>query len=134
MQTAMAMEMMLSLIEVCSVEPGMATIGEIVTISTQRSTQPRMKSVTRTMIWMRTAMELPMVQMLLERYSGSAIDNDQFGDPNDSICIVDEIGYVANDLDCGLSNGSQYPGADEICYNSMDDDCDGIPDSQRSVR
>jgi hypothetical protein len=35
-------------------------------------------------------------------------------------------GFVANNTDCNNLNASVYPGAAEVCTNSIDDDCDGL--------
>ncbi|MDI9258544.1 T9SS type A sorting domain-containing protein, partial [Flavobacterium sedimenticola] len=36
------------------------------------------------------------------------------------------VGYVSNSLDCDDTRNFVYPGAPEICFNNIDDDCDGI--------
>ena len=52
------------------------------------------------------------------------VDNDTFGNPDDSTLACSEpIGYVADMTDCDDGNQSIYPGADELC-NGESDDCD----------
>jgi hypothetical protein len=53
-------------------------------------------------------------------------DNDGFGDDNDTLLAVEQpIGYVAVGGDCDDTNNTVYPGATEICYDGIDQDCDG---------
>ncbi|HRE79357.1 MAG TPA: lamin tail domain-containing protein, partial [Flavobacterium sp.] len=53
-------------------------------------------------------------------------DNDGFGDDDDTILAVEQpVGYVAVGGDCNDNNNTVYPGAAEICYDGLDNDCDG---------
>jgi len=50
-----------------------------------------------------------------------------FGNPGVSMDYCEPLeGYVDNDLDCDDSNSSIYPGAEEIPYDGIDQDCDGF--------
>ncbi len=56
-------------------------------------------------------------------------DGDGFGDPASSLEACDEpAGYVNNDFDCDDNNPDVNPGAEEICFNGIDDNCDGEVD------
>jgi len=57
-------------------------------------------------------------------------DGDGFGDITMSIstCTGLPIGYATNSTDCDDTHASVHPGATEIGYNLIDDDCDGSID------
>jgi hypothetical protein len=53
-------------------------------------------------------------------------DGDTFGDPRVSIRVCElPAGYVTNPDDCDDSDASIYPGATEIPYDGIDQDCSG---------
>ena len=54
-------------------------------------------------------------------------DNDGFGNPYQSVtsCFLPN-GFVTNGDDCDDLNGTVYPGAEEICGDGLDNDCDGF--------
>ncbi|MCS6991062.1 MAG: MopE-related protein [Chitinophagales bacterium] len=55
------------------------------------------------------------------------VDNDSYG--NNNVFIYAELkpsGYVAVGGDCNDQNAAVYPGANETCSNTIDDDCDGM--------
>lgn len=56
-------------------------------------------------------------------------DNDGFGDANNSLsaCSMPE-GYVINNTDCDDENDTVYPGAPEIPYNLIDENCNNVVD------
>jgi hypothetical protein len=59
-------------------------------------------------------------------------DGDGYGNPDNSIEVCDPdppSGYVTNNLDCGAdSSANVHPGADEVCYDLVDNDCNGFAD------
>ena len=117
-----------SLIEVCTVEPGMATTGgdcddinptinpNAIEICDEDDTDENCDGIA----------EGADAVGAVTWYSDQ--DSDGYGDPQGVLWQCDEpVGYVTNDLDCGPVTASQYPGADEYC-NGIDDDCDGVSD------
>jgi hypothetical protein len=54
-------------------------------------------------------------------------DGDGFGDPEQSLSYSDTIpfGFVLNANDCDDSNATVYPNAPEICYDGIDNNCNG---------
>ncbi|MCB9745509.1 MAG: putative metal-binding motif-containing protein [Alphaproteobacteria bacterium] len=53
-------------------------------------------------------------------------DSDGFGDAASSLAACDQpSGYLSDDTDCDDSDSGSYPGATEIAYDGIDQDCDG---------
>ncbi|WP_284652025.1 BNR-repeat neuraminidase N-terminal domain-containing protein [Flavobacterium terrisoli] len=54
-------------------------------------------------------------------------DNDGYGNPAITLisCNASEPGYVLNNTDCNDNSATVHPGAPEICFNGIDDDCNG---------
>ncbi len=56
-------------------------------------------------------------------------DLDGYGNPNQTVLdCTQPQGHVSNNLDCDDNNSAVNPAAQEIC-NGIDDDCDGLIDS-----
>jgi Putative metal-binding motif/Secretion system C-terminal sorting domain len=56
-------------------------------------------------------------------------DGDGFGNPLVSIsATVAPLGYVLNNTDCDDTKPTVYPGAAEICYDGLDNNCNGVID------
>ncbi|MFY7708845.1 MAG: MopE-related protein [Flavobacteriales bacterium] len=54
-------------------------------------------------------------------------DGDGFGAGAGTLfCTNPGAGYAALNTDCNDANAAIYPGATEVCTNSIDDDCDGL--------
>jgi hypothetical protein len=57
------------------------------------------------------------------------MDGDGYGDARYIIQACAQLqGYVSNHLDCDDTNAAVYPGAQEVCDNGIDDDCNGLVD------
>jgi hypothetical protein len=56
------------------------------------------------------------------------VDGDGFGDPASAVdsCFPDPS-WIRDGSDCGPTDASVFPGAEEAC-NGLDDDCDGVAD------
>jgi len=63
------------------------------------------------------------------------VDGDGYGNPSATIlgCNGAPNGYVAQSGDCNDTSATAYPGANEICGNGIDDDCDSQIDEGASV-
>lgn len=61
-------------------------------------------------------------------------DGDTYGDPASTVTSTyPPAGYVSNDTDCDDSNASINPGADEVCGDGIDNNCNGEEDEGCSV-
>ena len=57
------------------------------------------------------------------------MDGDGYGDARYIIqACAQPQGYVSNHLDCDDTKTAVYPGAQEVCDNGIDDDCNGLVD------
>ena len=54
-------------------------------------------------------------------------DNDGYGDPEGEPRCDEAPGYVNDDQDCDDADTSVHPGAEELCSDGVDNDCDGGP-------
>lgn len=59
-------------------------------------------------------------------------DQDGFGNPAISSCVM-EPGYVLDHTDCNDSNAQIHPNATEIYGNGIDDNCNGITDTDTTT-
>lgn len=58
------------------------------------------------------------------------VDADGYGNPMVSMQRCDALpGYVLNDFDCDDSQSSVFPGAIDVCYDALDNDCNGVIDN-----
>ncbi len=57
-------------------------------------------------------------------------DNDGYGNGSETTlqCTGAPVGYVSNFADCDDNDPNVYPGAVEICYDGIDNNCDGNVD------
>lgn len=54
-------------------------------------------------------------------------DGDGYGNASISITQCDQpIGYVTNNLDCNDAASTIHPNTSEICWNTIDDNCNGL--------
>lgn len=56
------------------------------------------------------------------------VDQDGYGNPNTSSCYF-VAGYVLDNTDCNDSNATIHPNAIEIYGNGIDEDCNGVTDT-----
>jgi hypothetical protein len=58
-------------------------------------------------------------------------DNDGYGNAavTTTSCATTLTGYVTNATDCNDTNASIHPGAVDVCYDGIDNDCDGVIDN-----
>jgi hypothetical protein len=55
------------------------------------------------------------------------LDGDGYGNAKKTEVSCDEpAGYVADAMDCDDGDAAVHPGADELCANDVDDDCDEV--------
>ncbi len=54
-------------------------------------------------------------------------DADGYGDPLDSLAACRAEGHVTDATDCDDTAPDVFPGADEVCGDGRDGDCDGTP-------
>ncbi len=53
-------------------------------------------------------------------------DGDGFGDPDRCLSVCSQpTGYVEDEQDCDDGDAGIFPGAEEVCGDAVDDDCDG---------
>jgi hypothetical protein len=61
-------------------------------------------------------------------------DGDGYGDANEMITSCEMIeGYSTNNTDCDDNNAAVNPEAEEILYNGIDDNCDGMIDEGNQI-
>ncbi|MBN8643543.1 MAG: T9SS type A sorting domain-containing protein [Flavobacteriales bacterium] len=57
-------------------------------------------------------------------------DGDGYGNPNATTSACSPpVGYVLDNSDCDDNNASVHPGAVDVCYDGIDNDCNGIIDN-----
>ena len=56
-------------------------------------------------------------------------DGDGYGDPNGATDACPNTGFVDNDDDCDDTNAAINPGAEEVCGDGIDNNCDGVDDA-----
>ena len=57
------------------------------------------------------------------------LDMDTYGDAGNALADCEQpTGYIADDLDCDDTSDEVYPGATEIYYDGVDQNCDGASD------
>ncbi len=58
------------------------------------------------------------------------VDGDTYGNPLSTTQACSRpSGYVTNSTDCDDTNAAVHPGATEVSYNGIDDNCDGAQDA-----
>ncbi len=58
------------------------------------------------------------------------LDGDGFGNPLVMIQNCSQpVGYVSSNTDCDDTRAAVHPGAIDICYDGLDNDCNGIIDN-----
>ncbi len=58
-------------------------------------------------------------------------DGDLFGDGSAAVGACEQpAGHVTNDEDCDDTNSSVHPEAEEVCGDGIDNNCDGMTDSE----
>ena len=58
------------------------------------------------------------------------LDGDGYGNPSMSVSSCTQpVGYVGFGTDCDDANANVHPGAIDVCYDGLDNDCNGIIDN-----
>jgi hypothetical protein len=73
-----------------------------------------------------------IVNPLLTWYADA--DGDGFGNANGTTQACDQpAGFVADNSDCNDNSNTTYPGAEEICFDQIDNNCNGTVDENCAV-
>ncbi len=72
------------------------------------------------------------VNPLLTWYADA--DADGFGNPDDVVQDCNQPqGYIADNSDCNDADASSYPNAEEICFDQIDNNCNGSTDENCAI-
>jgi hypothetical protein len=72
------------------------------------------------------------VNPLLTWYADA--DGDGFGNANSTTQACDQpAGFVADNADCNDNSNTTYPGAEEICFDQVDNNCNGTVDENCAI-
>ncbi len=102
-----------------------------ISIGTGNNLNSKLLSVSGAISLYETSLTISGISNISTLYYADA-DQDGFGNPSISLCSS-ATGYILNNTDCDDTNAIINPNAVELYGNSIDDNCNGIIDTDTSI-